>query len=303
MSLDSSIRAMRAQVRRLGDAAGKGQRNCISCRLQAARGDVYTREPGLPPEDVVKAKCNHCGSELWFKLKEYTHVSREVVRLFFSTPTENYFTDSKAYALYLWVDPERERLKGAEGKRGAAAPLRWHGRATKLAEWTAQYDELERRMFRRLVAKYGEDPFPELTRRVESILGEAHERHDASLLAKGHPDREEFDDLERCERHRLVAAEMERLIFGRVMPETEESVEAIRGKIDGLLERSRGERRWQQEQESRRREEKGRRLEAESRRRADEESHRLAEEEARRLEEEEKEKMARILRDFLPPDC
>lgn len=300
MGLGTDIRVLRAGLRRLEDAAGKSRRNCLYCRLNVGRRLADPKRARPRPEGVVRSRCEECGSEYWVDLSGHSERDREAYRLYCSYTREDYFTDPKAHALIRWVlstcgDKEEDSgSKPAPQKR--AAKRRGAG---KLAELTARYDALADRKVEALRAKYGKDPFPELTRRAESILGEPHEDHDANLLPRGHQNRPEFDDLERREREHLVSAAMERFVFGRVWPETEEAVARLRARIDELLEWPRSQRRLE---EARRREEDARRLEEQARRR-EEEERRLEEEEAQRREQEEarlrKEEERGILREFL----
>lgn len=280
MSLRNSVATLKAKVRRLEDEAGKGRRNCPQCRLTARRWRPDPAGRKLRPEEVVEGRCDYCGSALWLNLNKYPEGYREIVRLHFPLPAEAIFTDPNAYALYLWADPRRELLKGSKGGASSSKSVSPGGESAMLA---AQCEELERRLYRGLVAKYGDDPFPEMTRLVESILVKEHTEHDPSLLPAGHWAKAEFDELERDERHFLVCAEMEWFIFGRVLPETKTAVGAFGDRIDKLLGRARQQRQWRAEAEERRLAEEARlRVETEERlRRADEERRRKEEEEAR----------------------
>lgn len=221
-------------------------------------------------------------------------------RLLLYTKTENIFTDANAYALYLWVDPRREALRGVKEK-GAAQPSKGEGRADKRAELIARFNQIEGLRYRMLAAKYGEDPFPDLTRQAENILRASHDEHDQSLLSRLHQSRPEFDELEKMEREELVRAAMERVIFGRVLPETEEAIASIRARIDKLLEWPRSLRRLEEERGAHLLAEEERRREVEARRREEDEAKRREREEARRREEAERAQTAKLLREMFPP--
>jgi hypothetical protein len=283
MNIGTTIRALGARVRRLEDKAGKGRRNCIHCRLNVRRWLPDPKRAKPAPEDWMQVKCPYCDSEFKINLVDTPDRHRWAMRLAFTLRFEDYFTDPKAYAFLLWVYSVPELLKGLTGEDEEPAANE-RRRASKYEQLKAQLRALDKRIWQKLVAKYGEDPFPELTRVVTSIYEEAHEDHDVSAFtSEDYYDEAEYADLEQEEREYLVKAEMEKIIFGKVWPETEADIEDVRGRIEDLLGWPRQQKRMREEAEERRREEeeKGRlHEEKEVRGRAEHRAHPRAEREA-----------------------
>lgn len=304
MGLGADVRALRAELRRLEDAAGKGRRNCLYCRLHVVRrlADPAAGKPRR--ECVVRTRCEECGSEYCVNLTRFSARDREVYRLYLSYTLEDYYIDPKAHALFRWLlRPGRNGSDEGEGHRSNSALRKRAARrrgAVKLAELMAHYDALVDTEVEALRAKYGIDPFPELTARAESIMRAAHKGHDPALITDAES-RKEFDECEREERALLVRIAMERFVFDRVWPETQEELAAVRVRIDLLLEGAREQQQLEEEREARRLEEEARRREEQARRREAEEALRRDQEEARLREEAEAAKRREFLRKVLPP--
>jgi hypothetical protein len=84
MSRSTSIRSLRAAVRRLEAAAGKGPRYCAFCRYVQGLSRPDPNGPEPTPEEVLKARCEFCNSEYSLYLSMQGE-EPEVLRLFFPT--------------------------------------------------------------------------------------------------------------------------------------------------------------------------------------------------------------------------
>lgn len=224
MSARTRLGALEAKVKRLEAAAGKGRRNCPRCRLYSS-----ALPPGLeikPSDDVVREKCEFCHSEYFSSLKGMSEAERKVGRLIARSTTEDSFTDPKVRASWYWFKyrPNREeRVEGAE--QALQDRAKSDSRLRAFLKLDEEYDRVFDLRIKSLKAKYGEDPFPEITRLIKDIQDRAR---------SGPPDNAHISglrDLEEEETGRLICAELEKIMFGEVMRSTAAALDDVRSRI------------------------------------------------------------------------
>lgn len=98
----ADIRGLKARVRRLEDAVGKGQRNCPYCRYTVSK--LWPDTKGAIPDDLFMATCEFCRSEYPVTLKYEREGERELLRLTLSHTWESRYTDPKAHVAGLLLD-------------------------------------------------------------------------------------------------------------------------------------------------------------------------------------------------------
>jgi hypothetical protein len=239
MSLRSSLKGLEAQVKRLEAASGKGRRNCPNCRLHHDARWPNTSGRGRASKDVVMAVCELCHSDYPTSLKGIPDDEREIYILLASASWEDYYTDPKIHAAYVWTDyrPGREdassqRTTEKDGaKKGPSARRR--------AKLEAECDRIVERIFKRLRVKYGEDPFPEHTVLVDSIVNREGRQPDVFVPR--------LVGLEQEETCHLVRAALEKIIVGATRPETAAALESVRARIDAAVSAAREEKRLAEE--------------------------------------------------------
>jgi hypothetical protein len=220
MSRGSSIKSLAAAVRRLEKAAQRGPRHCAYCR--SARR--VSPGPDAPEEEVLRRRCEFYHSELAIHLPSQAE-QREVFRMLFTYTLEDTFTDPKAHAFILWWTYMREHSDGCAVPDGNAK-----GTPPALAG-AKPSDELERladRRFNKLLAKYGE-PFPEHSQLIAAVEEAERRKKDTSIFVPG------LKELWRKRTDYLICCELEKIIWGGTIPETEAVIERLSLEIDELV--------------------------------------------------------------------
>ena len=233
MTLGGRICSLKASVRRLEALAGKGAR-CGLCRIGTRLLSVGSEKESGRAEGTVKVRCEFCHNEFLRSLKEIPEDDREFYRLTYPFTMEDEFTDPRAHAAALWQAyrpwPEEEEGAGATRQRGAKRKAKNDPRVRTLNALHAQYQEARERRGKWLVARYGADPFPEHRRLVEAVRKSARDTHTEELYVHGLP------ELRTEETRYLVCAELEKIIVGRTLLSTEESLARLRGRIAEMVE-------------------------------------------------------------------
>jgi hypothetical protein len=227
MSPGTSIRSLRAAVRRLEEAAGKGPRHCAFCRY--VQGLSRTDPKGPKPNEVLTTTCEFCNSEYSLDLSMRGE-DPEVLRMYFSYTLEDRYIDPKAHAITLWWELKPER--GKDAKR-LVAPKR-KAKRDPLARAGARLSEelhwLFARKNKQLKTKYGE-PFPEHYQLIKMVRNRERRKAYAPGLAA----------LEREETEHLVRAELEKIVWGEVRAETASALKRLAGEIDELISAAQAE--------------------------------------------------------------
>lgn len=229
MSRDLSARAMRAALKRLEKAVGKGQRHCPWCQLNFRHGWPDPKLPRPGPEDLVKYRCEICGTEMFFNLSHLSEEERELRRLSYSFTMEDAYTNPAAVALERWLSIHPER-RDAGGLRKSAAEM--DGRdpgARALAKLREEEERLLERKRRRLVARHG-DPTSEVNGVSASVRDRVRDKWQAHFGIRGLP------ELVREQATYLICAELERIIWARVRPDTAVAIEELEQRIVRLVE-------------------------------------------------------------------
>jgi hypothetical protein len=224
--MNSGIKHLKAAVRRLEDALGKGQRNCAYCRFRVRR--LWPDPKRAVPNDLFMAKCEFCHSDYPASLKWEREGDREMLRLVLSFTLEDQYTNPKAHAVQLWMDS-----RNAPNAKTRELTRTLHNRAKKevgVRTFIKLRDEiigLYERKHQELRARYGDDPFPEHRRIIESLRSRA--RRAPSVYVEG------LHELEKEETECLMRAEMEKIVWGQASAETASAVERIGREIDELI--------------------------------------------------------------------
>lgn len=224
--MKSELRGLKARVRGMEDAVGKGQRNCPNCRFHVSK--LWPDPKAAVPDDLFMATCEFCRSEYPVTLQYERGDERELIRLVLSFTLEDQYTDPRAHAAKLLRDhlfaptaQVRERTRSVNIRAKTDPRVRTFVRLRD--ESVALYE----RTHERLRAKYGPDPFPEQARLIESIR--RRERRSPGIYVS------ELYELEKEETRQLIRAELEKIIWGREGPETALALERIGKEIDELI--------------------------------------------------------------------
>lgn len=225
-------RNIAARLGRLEKLAGKD--SCPSCRLE--RREAWPG-PSQDPALYVIACCGVCGRSWAVSLESFDEGRRPMLRLYAEVTAEDVFTDPRAWAAREWILSWEEVLRTREWAARRIAASYGFVRAyeerprvrtpeVKLRAHLEQEALAKRdRVFKRLRARYGENPFPELAARIAAIKSP-----DYNALYKGEPfafyvSFGQIDDIE-CEAGLLLkCAEAERIALGDVLPSTSKALE------------------------------------------------------------------------------
>src|SRR5215204_4331577 len=93
-----------ARLARLEKLAGKGE--CPCCRLVKRHRWIDQTKPRASPTDpslLATSRCEMCGEPSARDLSGYTEDWREVVRLDYTSTSEDRFRDPRAWAAQQWV--------------------------------------------------------------------------------------------------------------------------------------------------------------------------------------------------------
>src|SRR5215204_388623 len=224
--MNTGIRHLKAAVRRLEDAVGKGERNCAYCRFMVRK--LWPDPKRALPDDLFMAECEFCHSKYGVSLRGAPEGDREMLRLMLSFTLEDQYTDPRAHALGLLRDarfaPDAETRElgrkveeRAKKDPGVRTFVRLRDEAIRLEE----------REHSRLRAKYGDDQFPEQTRLMESVRN--RQKRAPGVYAAG------LRKLEAEETGHLICAELEKIIWGQARVETASAVERVGKEIEELI--------------------------------------------------------------------
>lgn len=255
-----SPRALKAAIGRLESRVGKGQKHCPSCRL-ALRTELFdARRPAPRAENTVTYRCEFCDSPIIFDLTDVPEEEREIYRLDYSITMEDEYTSRVAHAFKLWkliytgAPPKAAPVMKAS-RNGDVAPA-----ARALLKLREEKSGLFARKDARLVAKYGTGNFPDVEALIKSAADDVQNRRQEHLEIVGIP------GLADEERRLTLRAELEKVIWGRIRPETASAVEGVEQRIGRLVddERARREAAGEEERRRERDEEEEARLRAEA---------------------------------------
>jgi hypothetical protein len=230
--MTAELRRLKARVRRLEDAVGKGQRNCASCRYMVTK--LWPDPRRAVPDDLFMAECQSCHSKYAVSLDGYGESDREMLRLVHSFTLEDQYVDPKAHAFRLLCETRfAPNAKTRELGRTLEARSKKDPGVRTFVRLRDESIRLEERKRQRLRAKYGDDPFPEQRKLIESVRNRG--RRSPGLYADG------FIELEKEETERLVCAELEKIIWGGVRAETASDIKRLGEEIDELVRAAQAE--------------------------------------------------------------
>jgi hypothetical protein len=245
MTFGVRISSLKASLRRLEAAAGKGAR-CAYCRLVIRTSFIGSERQPDRAEQFVEVECEFCHTRCSYSLKGRPEADRDFYRLTYSFTMKDEFTDPRAHAAALWQAyrpwPEEEKGAGATRQRSAERKAKNDPRVRTLNALRDQYQEARERRRKRLVLRYGADPFPEHRRLVEAIRKRARDARGEEPYAPGLP------ELRAEETRYLVCAELEKILIGRTLLSTEESLGRLRGRMAEMVEGARREREGREEE-------------------------------------------------------
>jgi hypothetical protein len=269
---------MRTALKRLETLVGKGQRHCPWCLLNYRHYWPDARLPRSSPDELTRYRCEICGTEILFDFSNYPGEERELMRLKFSFTMEDIYTKPAASALTIWLLIHPSRSKLTEPKKMAAkkdAPLD-HG-ARALAKLRSEEEKVIGGKRKRFQARHG-DPTAWISKMIHFVKAGVHERWQAHYGGPG------LAALANEQSVYLICAELEKVIWGSVRPDTFSALRRLEESLLRVVEEARAQRDSEGVRLSRAREQE----EEEKRQRA-------SEEEAARLrrEAEERERRAK----------
>lgn len=220
---------LRARIKRLEDAAGKGWRHCAACRLTRRHEWIDPKQPKPPPEDVLKTKCEYCHSESTVSLANTPEEEREAFRLLYSATIEDQYTNPKVHALLLWLSFDPQLKKRKENRAKVSGPAKDDPNTRLRNKLQAELDKLIARKHKRLKAKYGDSPFPEHYQLIESVRERERHKRNPGVYVKG------LFELEQAEIEQLIRAELEKIIWGEPRSETIGAIKNLAREIDELI--------------------------------------------------------------------
>lgn len=252
---------LEAKLARLEKLAGKD--SCPACRLgrQVARPDQgKPKAQQSDPTLLATETCEHCGGKREVDLSAYPEEEREIYRICYEESSlEALYTNPRAWAASEWLMERlivqfvrKKKFTGAkrENKGGKPSP-----EAKLYVELRDRWNDAQERKRKRLVARYGEKPFPDLAARLEGVKSK-----DRGHLYKG----EAFGrwvsprlmaDLAQDEESWMRCAEAEKFLLGYVLASTHLALEDCDRRASELIEE--GRRLHGQEEERRRQREAG----------------------------------------------
>lgn len=228
MSQDFRARGMRAALKRLEKSVGKGQRHCPWCRVNFRH---WWPDPNLPmpsPEALVKYRCWVCGTDMVFNFADLPDDEREVLRLNYSFSMEDTYTNPVAIALEIWllIYPIKGKSKGT--LKSAVNNDDDDLGARTLARLNEEADALLGRKRSRLEARYG-DPSLKVKDIIASVQKAVIEKWQSHLGIRGLP------ELAQEQKVYLICAELEKIVWGQVRPQTASLPEESGERIDHLV--------------------------------------------------------------------
>lgn len=238
MSSGIRIGRLRASVKRLEAMAGKGGR-CADCHLNRRHPRPRPGDQTPRPGDSLTVACEFCDTKTVVSLAGLSEEGRELQRLHYA-PLAARYTDARVSAYWCWfiLDPKVARsaqsLKHSEErlKYGTARPGR-DPAGRKLAELRAEARGLIQDKRKRLAAKYGENPFPEQGRLMDSLLERLPTRRAAG------PHDERLLNLLRREAVLEARAVLETIMLGRPLTATAAALAGLRSAKPGIVEKAR----------------------------------------------------------------
>jgi hypothetical protein len=232
------------------------QRSCAHCIYQRERWPLPKGRSDESYEAAVM-RCEFCRAKLTLGLPAWLPLHSYIMREKFSHTCEHLYTNKAVHAFWVWSSHKMAifTLQGSPSAGGVKprkpAPDR------RLERIGGESNRLLMRRHKRLRAKYGE-PFPEHAQIVNSVVNREGGRAPQYLYA------EAFKALYNQETHYLVCAEMEKVIWGQVRPETESEIEELRREMDRFIAGEEERLRLKADEDARReREEAGTRARAE----------------------------------------
>jgi hypothetical protein len=223
----TGARSLRSALRKLEAEAAERQRSCAYCLF---RREMWPLPKGRSDESYKAAvmRCEFCLAKLKLGLPAWLLLHSYNMREKFTHTCEHLYTDKAVHAFWVWSSHKMAifMLQGSSSAGGVKprkpAPNR------RLERIEGESNRLLMRRHKRLRAKYGE-PFPEYARVVNSVFNREGGRASRYLHLGG------FKALYDQETHHLVCAEMEKVIRGRVKPETESDVTELRREMDRFI--------------------------------------------------------------------
>lgn len=209
--------------------------------------------------------CGLCGGRLHFDLAEYAAEERDSARLALTARLEDLYTDRCAYAAAHWHTDyhlalkarrdqlrERERMADLHNSRGAYRRDPKDGPGERLFDkLTAESAAAVERIHRRLAARFGHEPFPELVAQFEAVkhLDRSHLYGEQGVWWRVPTG--EMMALEREETAWLRCAEAERLVLGEALTRTLERAALCDRRAVAVIEEAR--RKYEEEEAERER--------------------------------------------------
>lgn len=242
MTRITAIRGLEAKIKKLENTIGQKRRNCPACHYREIRRllDASGAPFRLRPDELIERRCEICNAKRSINLVASPEDEYKAGRLWCSFTQEEYYTDPIAHAINEWwkhrVRISRRRASG--GYAGSA-----HGEARPQTQKETRGEQLLSQLRKELInfkaekrkaleAKYGASPFPEQKELIEATRARVHmKRRDGAWSGLEILDM----DLERIDY--LVCAEMEKIIWGEVFPETVAGIEKMERAIDEAFEK------------------------------------------------------------------
>lgn len=231
MTFSPRIKSLEAAIKRLEDAAGKGRKHCAYCQFMMSPLVPGQNQRKPCPEEPVNARCEFCYSRYIINLASFPEDEREAWRLYYSFTMKDQYTNPKAYALQIWVGIRHDPKKAQGDSINPTGKVNNQDSQAHymLLDELCKLSERKRNMLR---AKYGVHPFPEITQLMKSVKDRDRSNRKTNTFVEG------LSELDEEETRLLMSAEMEKIIWGEVRPDTAAAIKRVEREINGLMKTS-----------------------------------------------------------------
>lgn len=235
MNFRTGTNGLKARLKRVEDLAGKGRRNCPSCRLLLRRQWPDPTKPRARPEDFVGVICQFCHTESAIYLGNIPEEERDAWRAWYPISTEFWYLNRKANALGMWLERRPQLNQSAQDGHWQQHQQEWQHQAASrgaakgqtpgqrlVTELWREKNDLLGRKLKMLWVAYGEMPFrKEQQELIESVRAKAEAERKERSHVKG------LERFEKLRTEHLVCAELEKIIWGEVRPQTRKEIEGL----------------------------------------------------------------------------
>ena len=222
------------KLTRVEKLAGKG--SCPLCRLTLRHHWPDPSKPNPGPKDhalILSAHCKLCGRKYNVDLSHHPSDLLHMFRIYYGSTMEEEYKHPHAWAAGQWAKNYftawlgRRYFTGRKISKQTPYPQQQteHERQASsdfklFSELRAEYKASRERALKRLAARYGDSPFPDLASLIDSVKSKGY-----AHLYKGEPFHPnisvyKFDIIESEATAMLKCAEAEKIVMGITAPST-----------------------------------------------------------------------------------